>query len=160
MLSLLNSLPSYPYMTTGNTLALTIWTFVDKVMSLLFNMLSRFVTAFLPRSKCLLISWLQSLSAAIRVQEKSLSIEALCLNLSTINSNDSTVFLINCECFSFLSRGQFFMFCIYLPPPHITKNRFARSMCWIQGWILLCISKEPVWDDVPLSSKDHTISSN
>ena len=47
-----------PYMTTGKTIALTIWTFVSKVISLLFNMLSRFVIAFLPRSKCLLISWL------------------------------------------------------------------------------------------------------
>ena len=50
------------YMTMGKTIALTIQTFVSKVMSLLFNMLSRFVTAFLPRSKSLLISWLQSLS--------------------------------------------------------------------------------------------------
>ena len=56
---------SHPYMTTGKTIALTTWTFVDKVMSLLFNMLSRFVITFLPRSKCLLISWLQSPSAVI-----------------------------------------------------------------------------------------------
>ena len=53
---------SHPYMTTGKTIALTRHTFVGKVMSLLFNMLSRFLIAFLPRSKCLLISWLQSLS--------------------------------------------------------------------------------------------------
>ena len=52
-------------MTTGKTIALTRWTFVDKVMSLLFNMLSRLVITFLPRSKCLLISWLQSPSAVI-----------------------------------------------------------------------------------------------
>ena len=57
---------SYPYMTTGKTKAfLTIWTSVDKVMSLLFNMLYRLVITFLPRSKCLLISWLQSPSAVI-----------------------------------------------------------------------------------------------
>ena len=56
---------SHPYMTTGKTIALTRWTFVGKVMSLLFNMLSRFVIAFLPRSKHLLISWLQSPSAQI-----------------------------------------------------------------------------------------------
>ena len=56
---------SHPYMTTGKTIALTRWTFVNKVMSLLFNMLSRLVMAFLPRSKCLLISWLQSLSVVI-----------------------------------------------------------------------------------------------
>ena len=54
---------SHPYMTTGQTVDLTRWTFVDKVMSLLFNMLSRLVITFLPRSKCLLISWLQSPSA-------------------------------------------------------------------------------------------------
>jgi len=56
---------SYPYMTTGKTIALTRRTFVGKVMSLLFNMLSRLVITFLPRSKCLLISWLQSPSAVI-----------------------------------------------------------------------------------------------
>ena len=52
-------------MTTGETIALTRWTFVDKVMSLLFNMLSRLVRAFLPKSKLLLISWLLSPSAVI-----------------------------------------------------------------------------------------------
>ena len=56
---------SHLYMTTGKTTALTKWTFVGKVLSLLFNMLSRFVIAFLPRSKHLLISWLQSPSAVI-----------------------------------------------------------------------------------------------
>ena len=56
---------SHPYMTTGKTIALTRQTFVDKVMSLLFNMLSRLVITFLPRSKRLLISWLQSASAMI-----------------------------------------------------------------------------------------------
>ena len=56
---------SHPYVTTGKTIALNRWTFVGKVMSLLFNMLSRLVTVFLPRSKHLLISWLQSPSAVI-----------------------------------------------------------------------------------------------
>ena len=56
---------SHPYMTTGKTIALTRWTFVGKVTSLLFNMLSRLVVVFLPRSKHLLISWLQSPSAVI-----------------------------------------------------------------------------------------------
>ena len=56
---------SHPYMTTGKTIALTRWTFVGKVMSLLFNMLSRLIITFLPRSKHLLISWLQSPSAVI-----------------------------------------------------------------------------------------------
>ena len=61
---------SHLYMTTGKTIALTRWTFVGKVMSLLFNMLSRLVIAFLPRSKCLLISWLQSPSAVILEPKK------------------------------------------------------------------------------------------
>ena len=56
---------SYPHMTTGKTIALSRWTFVGKVMSLLFNMLSRLVITFLPRSKRLLISWLHSTSAVI-----------------------------------------------------------------------------------------------
>ena len=56
---------SHPYVTTGKNIPLTRWTFVGKVMSLLFNMLSRLVISFLPRSKCLLISWLQSPSAVI-----------------------------------------------------------------------------------------------
>ena len=56
---------SHPYITTGKTIALTRWTFVGKVMSLLFNMLSRLVITFLPRSKGLLISWLQSPSEVI-----------------------------------------------------------------------------------------------
>ena len=62
------------YMTTGKTIALTRWTFVDKVMPLLFNMLSRLVIPFLPRSKCLLISWLQSPSAVILEPPKAKSL--------------------------------------------------------------------------------------
>ena len=61
---------SHPYMTTGKTIALTRWTFVGKVMSLLLNMLSRLVITFLPRSKRLLISWLQSPSAVILEPKK------------------------------------------------------------------------------------------
>ena len=66
---------SYLYMTTGKTIALTIQTFVDKVISLLFNMVSRFVIVFLPRRNCLLISWLQSLSSVIlSLRKESLSL--------------------------------------------------------------------------------------
>ena len=61
---------SHPYMTTGKTIALTRWTFVGQVMSLLFNMLSRLVITFLPRSKHLLISWLQLPSAVILEPKK------------------------------------------------------------------------------------------
>ena len=65
---------SHPYMTTGKTIALTTWTFVGKVMSLLFNMLSKLVIAFLPKSKGLLISWLQSPSAVILEPKKIKSV--------------------------------------------------------------------------------------
>ena len=65
---------SHPYMTTGKTIALTTWTFVSRVMSLLFNVLSRFVIAFLPRSKCLVILWLQAPSAVILEPKKIKSV--------------------------------------------------------------------------------------
>ena len=66
--------PSHPYMTNGETVALTRWTFVSKIMSLLFNRLSSLVIAFLSRSKCLLISWLQSPSAVILEAKKMKSV--------------------------------------------------------------------------------------
>ena len=71
---------SHPYMTTGKTIALTRWTFICKVMSLLFNVLSRLVITFLPRSKHLLISWLQSPSAVILEPPKikSVTVSTLC----------------------------------------------------------------------------------
>ena len=71
---------SHPYMTTGKTIALTRPTFVDKVMSLLFKMLSRLVITFLPRSKYLLISWLQSPSAVILEPRKikSATVSTVC----------------------------------------------------------------------------------
>ena len=88
--------PSHPYMTTGKAIALTRWTFVGKVMSLLLNMLSRLVITFLPRSKRLLISWLQSPSAVILEPPKIKSDNAFpiyfpwgdgtrCHNLSFLN---------------------------------------------------------------------------
>ena len=75
---------SRPYMTTGKTIALTRWTFVDKVMSLLFNMLSRLVIIFLPRSKRLLISWLQSKSAVILEPQK--------INSATLSTVSPSIF--------------------------------------------------------------------
>ena len=75
---------SHPYMTTGKMIALTSRTFVDKVMSLLFNMLSRLVITFLPRSKHLLISWLQSPSAVILEPPKIKS-----LTVSTVSPSIS-----------------------------------------------------------------------
>ena len=84
---------SHPYMTTGKTIALTRQTFVGKVISLLFNMLSRLIIAFLPRSKHLLISWLQSPSAVILEPPKLKSVMVSsdspdgtkCLDLSFLN---------------------------------------------------------------------------
>ena len=71
---------SHPYMTTGKTIALTRWTFVGKVMSLLFNMLSGLVITFLPRSKCLSISWLQPPSAVRMLR--------MCLRIRTERERD------------------------------------------------------------------------
>ena len=76
---------SHPHMTTEKTIALTTWTFAGKVMSLLFNMLSRLVITFLPMSKCLLISWVQSPSAVIlEPQKKSFSLFPLFPHLFTM----------------------------------------------------------------------------
>ena len=69
---------SHPYMTTGKTIALTIWTFAGKVIALLFNTLSRLVIAFLPRSRHLLISWVQSPSAVILEPKKIKSVTFHC----------------------------------------------------------------------------------
>ena len=76
---------SHPYITTGKTIILTRWTFVSKVMSLLFNMLSRLVITFLPRSKCLLISWLQSPSAVILEPQKINSLTICVVSDVTLN---------------------------------------------------------------------------
>ena len=74
---------SHPYMTTGKTIALTRWTFVGKIISLLFNILSRFVIAFLPRSKRLLISWLKSPSTMLlepkKINSVTVSIVSPCI---------------------------------------------------------------------------------
>ena len=80
---------SHPYMTTGKTIALTRWTFVGKLMSLLFNMLSTLVITFLPRSKRILISWLQSPSTVIlEPPQKSLTLFPLFLYLFPMNRWD------------------------------------------------------------------------
>ena len=73
---------SHPYMTTGKTIALTRWTFIDKVLCLLYNMLSRLVIAFLPRSRRLLISWLRSPSAVTLEPKKIKSVTVSILSSS------------------------------------------------------------------------------
>ena len=83
---------SHPYMTTGKTIALTIGTFVSKVMFLLFNMLSGFVIAFLARSRHLLVSWLQSLSAVVLESKKIKSVTvfiflpSICYEMMRLNA--------------------------------------------------------------------------
>ena len=110
---------SHPYMTTGKIIALSMWTFAGKVMSLLFNMLSRFVIAFLPKSKCLLISCLQSPSAVILEPQRIKSIviyivspsichemmglDAIILFFWMLNLNFSMLLLVS-ECFVWLRR--------------------------------------------------------
>ena len=82
---------SHPQMTTGKNIALTIWTFVGKVMSLLFNMLSRLITAFLPRNKRLLISWLWSPYTVIlepkKIKSLTVSMVSLCYELIGPDAN-------------------------------------------------------------------------
>ena len=86
---------SHPYKTTGKTIALTRWTFVSKVMSLLFNMLSRSIIAFLLRSKRLLISWLQSPSAVILEPNKIKSVSPSVVILEPNKIKSVTVFIVS-----------------------------------------------------------------
>ena len=89
---------SHPYMTTRKTIALTRWMFVSKAMSLLFNKLSRLVVIFLPRSKCLLISWLQSPSAVILGPKKikSLTIYTVSPSIShEVMGPDAMIFVFS-----------------------------------------------------------------
>ena len=83
---------SHPYMTTGKTGALTRQTFVSKVMSLVFNTLSRLVIAFLPRSKCLLISWLQLPSAVILEPKESIHFKIIHVKVSIAKDNFAPIF--------------------------------------------------------------------
>ena len=104
---------SHPDMTTGKIISLTIQTFVGKVTSLLFNMLSRFVIAFLPRSKRLLISWLQSLSAVILGPKKIKSVAVSIVSLSVLNE----VMGLDAKILSFLNvqfQASFFTFLFHL----------------------------------------------
>ena len=88
---------SHPYMITGKTLALTIWNFAGKVMSLLFNTLSRFVMAFLPGSKCLVISWLQSLSSVILEPKKIKSVTVSTVSLFYLPCQINDLSFLNAE---------------------------------------------------------------
>ena len=90
---------SNPYMTTGKTITLTRQTFVGKVMSLLFNKLSRLFIAFLPRSRSLLISWLQSTSAVILEPKKRKSVTVAIISPSIcheVMESDAVIFVFEC----------------------------------------------------------------
>ena len=104
---------SHRYMTTERTIALTIWTFVGKVMSLLFNMLSRFSHGFLPRSKCLLISRLQLPSAVIlepkKIKSVTVSIVSPSVCYEVIGSDDTIFVFLNVE-----FQASFFTFLFHL----------------------------------------------
>ena len=123
---------SHPCMTTGKAIALTICTFVSKVMSLFFNMLSRFVLVFLPRSKNLLISWLWSLSAVILEPKKiksfillvSYSWQKRLLILSHLSNLETLPILY------FLSYFSFYL--AYLTSPEWNPIHLLRSIskCW------------------------------
>ena len=88
---------SHPYMTTGKTIALTRWTFASKLMSLLFNMVSRMVIAFLPRSKSLLISWLKSPCDFGSSQKKSLTVSVASPSICDVDSFGAASGLIRAE---------------------------------------------------------------
>ena len=116
---------SHPYMTTGKTIALTRWTFVGKVMSLLFNILSRLVIAFLPRSKRLLVSWLQSTICSDFGAQKIKSVTASHVTVSICNEmmgTDAVVLIFWTLSFkqhfysplSFSSKGSLILLC-FLP---------------------------------------------
>ena len=96
---------SHPYMTTGKTIDLTRWTFVGKVMFLLFNMLSRLVITFLPRSKRLLISWLQSPSAVILEPKK--------IKSDTVSTVSPSIHLLPMKCLIIFCLQFFFFFLFF-----------------------------------------------
>jgi len=110
---------SHPYMTTGKTIALTRLTFVNKVMSLHFNMLPRFIIAFLPRSKCLFISWLQSPSAVILEPPKIRSVTvspSICHEMMGPDAMILVLWMLNFKptfhsLLSPSSRGSLVLFC-------------------------------------------------
>ena len=116
---------SHLYMTTAKTLALTIWTFVGKVMSLIFNVLSRLVIAFLPRSKCLSISWLQSPSAVILEPKKRKSVTASTLIPFYLPLSDG----IRCHDLSFLNAEFQASLFTLLFHPHQEALYFLFTFC-------------------------------
>ena len=153
---------SHPYMTTGKTIALTRWTFVGKVMSLLSNMLSRLVITFLPRSKRPLISWLQSPSAVIleprKIKSDTVSTVSPCICHEVMGCHDLSFLNIEFEVrfftlffhfhqealqflFTFCHRGG--VICIS-EVIDISPDNLDSSLCFIQS----CISHDVLCTEV------------
>ena len=134
MLSFLYSLTSHPYLTSGKTIALARQTFVDKVMSLLFSILSRLVITFLPRSKRLLISWLQSPSAVILEPQKIVCHCFYCFSIYFPWSNGT-----RCHDFSFLNAALSANFFTLLFHFHQEALWFSFTFCHKGG--VICVSE-------------------
>ena len=145
--SLWSNMYRHLYTTTGKTIALTIQIFVGKVMTLLFNMLFRFSIAFLPRSKCLLISWLQSPSAVILGPKKIKSATvstvspSICHELMVPDAIILVFFMLSCKpAFSLSSRTllkKFLLPLLFLPlewhyHPHIWGSWYFPRQSWFQ----------------------------
>ena len=132
---------SHPYMTTGKTIVLTRWTFVGKVMSLLFNMLSRLVITFLPRSKCLLISWLQSPTAVTLEPQKIKSFTVSIVSLSIcheVMGPDAMILVFWMLSFKptfysplpLSSRGSLILLC-FLPAIRVVSSAYMKLLIFL-----------------------------
>ena len=137
---------SHPYMIAGKTIALTVWTFGNKVMSLLFNMPSRLVIAFLPRSKRLLISWPQSLSAVILEPEKINSVTVSIVSPSIcheVMGTDAIVFVMLSfkPAFSLSSFIKRLFFYSSLSATRVVSSAHLRLLRFLLGILILaCVS--------------------
>ena len=133
---------SHPYLTNEKTIALTIWTFVGEVMSLLFNTLSRFFTAFLLRSKHLLISWLQSPSTVVLEPKKRKSVTALTFPPSYLPWSDGT----RCHDHSFLMLSF---------KPAFSLASFTKESCMLQEYFLSSSGLAPIHCTVEMCTSSN-----
>ena len=144
---------SHPYMTSGKTMALTRWTFVDIVMYQLFKMLSRLVIAFLPRSKHLLISWLQSLSAVILEPKKeNMSLFPILFHLFAIKWWDEmpmilVFWMLNFKpAFSLSSFPFKRLYSSSLPSAiRVVSSMYLRSLIFLPAILILACASSPVF---------------
>ena len=138
---------SHPYMTIGKTVALTIWTFIGKVISLLFNMLSRLVIAFLPRSRCLFIAWLQSPSAVILEPKKikPVTVSTFSSICHKVMGPDAMILVFWMLCFN----PAFSLFSFTL-----IKRAFNSSLFSAIRVVIMCISEVV---DISPSSLDSSL---